>query len=110
MAKYSPGTPIDLLEMMARASLLQTELAAAQEGLKEAEVEASAGDGSVKVKLGGDLILREIQIDPELFSAGDEELVADMVVIAVNKAMRSAQEVASEVLSRVSGGGALPGL
>ena len=57
----------------------------AQEQLKDEVVEASAGGGMVKVKMGGDLTLREIAIDPEAIDPEEAELLAEMVQAAVNE-------------------------
>ena len=74
---------------------MQAEMTEAQEKLKDEVVEASAGGGMVKVKMSGDLRLLEIAIDPEAIDPEDAELLQDMVLAAVNEAIRSAQELAA---------------
>src|SRR3712207_1783404 len=77
---------------------------AAQEALKDEEVEASAGGGMVTVKVTGDLQVKSITIDPEAVDPEDVELLQDMVLAAVNEALRSAQELASTRLGGLAGG------
>jgi nucleoid-associated protein EbfC len=58
----------------------------------------------VKVKVGGDLTLREIAIDPEAIEPEEAELLADMVQAAVNEGLRAAQELASSKMGGITGG------
>jgi len=96
---------------MKQAQKMQSEMLEAQEQLKDEMVEASAGGGMVKVKMSGDLTLREISIDPEAVDPEEVELLADMVQAAVNEALRAAQELASSKMGGITGGlGDLPGL
>ena len=76
----------------------------AQETLKDEVVEASAGGGMVKVKMGGDLTLREIVIDPEAIDPEEAEMLAEMVQAAVNEGLRAAQELASSKMGGITGG------
>ncbi len=64
---------------------MQAEMQQAQEQLKDEVVEASAGGGMVKVKMGGDMTLREIAIDPDAIDPEEAELLAEMVQAAVNE-------------------------
>jgi DNA-binding YbaB/EbfC family protein len=76
---------------------------AAQEQLKDEVVEASAGGGMVKVKMGGDLTLREIVIDPEAIDPEEAEMLAEMVQAAINEGLRAAQELAGS-MGGITGG------
>lgn len=107
MAKGMPGG-FDVNALMKQAQKMQTEMLQAQESLKDEVVEASAGGGMVKVKVGGDLTLREIVIDPEAVDPEEAELLAEMVQAAVNEGLRAAQELASSKMGGITGG--LPGL
>ena len=103
----------DLNALMKQAQQMQAEMADAQEKLKDEVVDASAGGGMVKVKMSGDLRLLEIAIDPQAIDPEDAELLQDMVLAAVNEAIRSAQELASSKMGGVAGlggGGGLGGL
>jgi nucleoid-associated protein EbfC len=100
---------MDINQLMKQAQQMQAEMAKAQEQLKDEVVEASAGGGMVKVKMTGDLRLRELTIDPEAIDPEDAEVLADMVTAAVNEALRAAQERANERLGSVAGLGGLGG-
>jgi hypothetical protein len=76
----------------------------AQEKLKDEVVEASAGGGMVKVKMGGDLTLREIVIDPEAIDPEEAEMLQEMVQAAVNEGLRAAQELAGSKMGGIAGG------
>jgi DNA-binding YbaB/EbfC family protein len=95
--------------MLKQVQKMQADMAKAQEELKNEVVEASAGGGMVTVKVSGDLEVREIRIDPEAVDADDVELLQDMVLAAVNEAVRSAQELAATKMNAAAGGLAGPG-
>jgi DNA-binding YbaB/EbfC family protein len=105
-------------KMMKQVQEMQAQMMKAQEQLKHEVVEASAGGGTVTVKVSGDLELKEIKIDPSALGDGDEgvsaedfEMLEDMVLAAVNEAIRSAQELAGRKLGGLTGGlGDLGGL
>ena len=109
---------MDLNAMMKQVQQMQSQMMEAQEKLKDEVVEASAGGGMVKVKMTGDLKLKGIEIDPEAIDPEDSEMLADMVMAAVNEAIRSAQELATSKMGGITGGlgmggpggGGLPGL
>jgi nucleoid-associated protein EbfC len=94
----------DVNALMKQAQQMQTEMLKAQEALKDEVVEASAGGGMVKVKMGGDLTLREITIDPDAIDPEEAELLSEMVQAAVNEGLRAAQELASTKMGGITGG------
>jgi hypothetical protein len=105
----------DMNKMLREAQRMQEELARAQEEAAKEVVEASAGGGMVTVKANGAGEVVEITIDPRAIDPDDPELLADMILAAVNEALRSAQSL---MQSKVSGvipgdlgglGGLLPG-
>jgi hypothetical protein len=97
---------------MKQAQQMQSQMLEAQEKLKDETVEASAGGGMVKVKMGGDLTLREIVIDPEAIDPEDAEMLQEMVQAAVNEGLRAAQELAGSKMGGITGdlGGGLGGM
>jgi DNA-binding YbaB/EbfC family protein len=94
----------DVNALMKQAQQMQADMMAAQEKLKDEVVEASAGGGMVKVKMGGDLTLREIVIDPEAIDPEEAELLQEMVQAAVSEALRAAQELAGSKMGGIAGG------
>jgi DNA-binding YbaB/EbfC family protein len=101
---------MDMNKMMQQVQQLQAQMAQAQEELKNETVEASAGGGMVTVKATGDLQITEIKISPETIDPDDPELLADMVLAAVNEALRSAQSLAESKLGGMAGLGDMGGL
>jgi nucleoid-associated protein EbfC len=100
-------------QMLKQVQKMQADMMAAQEKLKDERVEASAGGGMVKVVVSGDLEVKEITISPEAIDPDDPELLADLVLAAVNEGLRSAQELAAQRMGGLAGGMGnlgLPGL
>ncbi len=93
----------DLNSMMKQVQEMQAEMTKAQETLKDEVVDASAGGGMVKAKMSGDLRLLELTIDPEAIDPDDPELLQDMVLAAVNEAIRAAQELAASKMGGIAG-------
>ena len=102
--------PPNLQNMLRQAQEMMAAQQQAQEALKSERVEASAGGGMVTVKATGALQITEIKISPEAIDPDDPELLADMVLAAVNEALRSAQSLAESKLGGMAGGMKIPGL
>ena len=97
-------------ELMRQAQQMQAQMAQAQEQLAHETVEASAGGGLVTVKATGTGEITEIKIDPKAIDPDDPEMLEDVVLAAVNEALRSAQNLAQSKLGGLAGGLGLPGL
>jgi DNA-binding YbaB/EbfC family protein len=103
----------NMQQMMQQVQKMQHDMEIAQEELKNETVEASAGGGMVTVKVSGDLEVKSIAIDPEAVDPQDVEMLCDMVLAAVNEALRAAQELAATKMGGATGGldlGSLGGL
>ncbi len=104
----------DMNKMLREAQRMQEELAKAQAEAAKEIVEASAGGGMITVKANGAGEIVEIAIDPRAIDPDDPELLADMVLAAVNEALRSAQGLMQSKVSGLIpgdlGGLGLPGL
>lgn len=97
-------------QMMAQARKMQEQLIAAQQKAAETEVSASAGGGAVKVTATGDMRLTSLAIAPDALDPEDVEMLQDMILAAVNDALESAERMASQQMSTVTGGLNIPGL
>jgi nucleoid-associated protein EbfC len=97
--------PPNLQAMLRQAQEMMAAQQQAQEALKSERVEASAGGGMVKVVMTGDLHLESIAIEPDAVDPEDVEMLQDLVVAAVNEAVRSAQELQESKLGGVGGEG-----
>jgi DNA-binding YbaB/EbfC family protein len=91
-------------QLLKQAQKMQQDMLQAQESLKDEVVEASAGGGMVTVQVTGDLAVKSIKIDQQAVDPDDVELLQDMVLAAVNEALRSAQELAESKLGGIAGG------
>jgi len=94
----------NMQQLLKQAQQMQQEMIAAQESLKDEVVDASAGGGMVTVQVTGDLHVKSIKIDPDAVDPEDVEMLADMVLAAVNEGLRAAQELASSKLGGIAGG------
>ena len=95
---------MDMNKMLQQVQQMQEQVAKAQEELAHQTVEASAGGGMVTVTATGDLQIKEIKIAKEAIDPDDPDMLADMVLAAVNEALRSAQSLAQSRLGGMMGG------
>ena len=89
---------------------LQQKMLEAQNELANENVEVSAGGGAVTIVISGQQKIQSIKISPDALSAGDAEMLQDMIVAAVNEAIERSQELASQKMGAITGGLGLPGL
>ena len=95
---------MDMNKLLQQAQQMQAQMAKIQEELKSETVEASAGGGAVTVKATGALEIVEIRFAPDAIDPAEPELLADMVLAAVNEAIRSAESLAQTKLGPAMGG------
>ena len=100
----------DMNKMLEQVQQMQSQMQQAQEELKNETVQASAGGGMVTVTATGNGEIREIKIDPKAIDPDDPEMLEDVVLAAVNEALRSAQNLAQSKMGGITGGLGLPGL
>ncbi len=93
-----------------QAQELQAKLAKAQQELANMTTEVSSGGGVIKIVIDGQQRIRSVNISPEVINAEDSELLEDLVMTAVNEAIRKSQELAASHLSSLTGGLKIPGL
>lgn len=101
----------NMQKLMKQAQKMQSDMARAQEELKEITVEGASGGGMVKVTVNGKGEPLSIKIDPQVVDPEDVEMLEDMVLAAFLDAMRLAGEVSNEKIQKITGGipGGLPG-
>jgi len=97
-------------QMMKQAQKMQAQILKIQEEMAQRTVEASAGGGMVTVAANGKQEVLSIRIEPEVVDPQDLEMLQDLVVAAVNEALKKAQEIVAEEMAKVTGGLNLPGL
>ena len=96
--------------LMKQAQMMQEKMARVQEEAAAKTVEASAGGGMVTVTANGRMEVVSIKIEKEVVDPADVEMLQDLVAAAVNEALKKAQEMVSEEMSKVTGGLGLPGM
>ncbi|MDT8379225.1 MAG: YbaB/EbfC family nucleoid-associated protein [Desulfotignum sp.] len=96
--------------MMKQAQKLQKKMLQAQEELAAKTVEASAGGGMVKVVANGSQKIESIVLEKEVVDPEDVEMLQDLVMAAVNDALKKSQEMMSAEMSKLTGGLNIPGL
>jgi len=97
--------PPNLQNMLRQAQEMMAAQQQAQEALKSERVEASAGGGMVKVVMTGDMQLQSLSIDPDAVDPEDVEMLQDMVVAAINEALRKAEELQQSQLGGAEAAG-----
>ena len=97
--------PKQLQDMMAKAQEMQRQM---QQKMQELVIDASAGGGSVSVRMNGAKQVLSVKIEPELIQSGDLEMLQDMVTAAFNEAGRRIDQALQSQLGGMLGGMGLP--
>ena len=104
----------NMADMFGKFADIQNKMQEAQDRLREVEVEAEAGGGMVRVKANGKREIISIEMDNDVVDPDDKEMLEDLVVAAVNKALEKAEEAGREKMQDVYKdmipGGGLPGM
>ena len=100
----------NMQQLARQAQKLQQQMQKMQEEIEAREFEASAGGGMVTAKVNGAKELLALDIKPEAVDPDDVEMLSDMILAAVNEAMRAADAEAANNMSRLTGGMNLGGL
>ena len=96
--------------MIKQAQKMQQEMLKMQEEMEQSSYETTAGGGAVSVKMSGKKELLEIKISPDVVDADDIEMLEDLILVAVNDALKKVDEVSQSQMSRLTGGMNIPGL
>jgi len=97
-------------KMMKQVQKMQQDIANLQEEMKTRTVECTAGGGMVKVTANGNNEILAIEINPQVIDPEDVEMLQDLVLAAVNEALKMAQEMVAQEMNRLTGGMKIPGL
>jgi len=96
--------------MLKQVQKMQAEMEKVQNELADKTIQEEAGGGMVKAMANGKKEIIKLEIDPEIISSGDQEMLEDLVVAAVNKALESAGKMAEEEMGKVTKGMIPPGM
>ncbi len=100
----------NMQQLARQAQKLQQQMAKKQEEIEAREFEATAGGGMATAKVNGKKELISLTIQPEAVDPDDVEMLQDLVVAAVNEALRAAGDAMEQELGRMTGGLSMPGL
>ena len=100
----------NMQQLARQAQKLQQQMAKIQEEIEAREFEATAGGGMATAKVNGKKELLSIEIKPEAVDPDDVEMLQDLVVAAVNEALRLAGDAMEQGMGKMTGGMGLPGL
>lgn len=104
------GMPGNMNQMMKQVQKMQKDMEKMQAELEERVFEASAGGGAIHVKVTGKKELVEIKLEPSIVDPDDVEMLQDLILVAVNEAIKTAEEEVSKEMGRITGGMNVPGL
>lgn len=102
-------------KMLKQVQKMQVDMAKAQEEVAQLTAEGTAGDGAVKVTVNGANELISLTLDPEVVDPEDVDILEDLIVVAVNSAIKEVSKLSEERMSQVTGGlggmmGGMPGM
>lgn len=95
---------MNMQSLMKQAQKMQKKMEEAQETLAEKTVETTSGGGAVKIVITGKKVIKSIKIDPEVIDPDDVEMLEDLILSSVNEAVRQADEMANNEMSKITGG------
>ena len=98
------GMPGNMSNLMKQAQRMQRQMEESQKELETKEFTAKAGGGAVEATVFGSKTLKEIKISPEAVDPDDVEMLQDMIVAAVNEAMKQAEEASGAMVNKMTGG------
>ncbi len=104
------GGPSNMQSMLKQAQKMQEDMAAMQEELEGREYEVAAGGGVINVKINGKKELLSVKIDPEAVDPDDVDTLEDLIVAAVNEAIKTVENASAQEMAKITGGMSLPGM
>lgn len=96
--------------LMRQANQMQNKMKKVQEELAKREFQGTSGGGAVTVTVLGNNTLTAVAIQQDVMDAGDREMLQDLIVTAVNDALKTAKTTADEEMSKITGGVSMPGM
>ena len=104
------GGPSNMQSMIKQAQKMQEDMAAKQAELEEREYDVSAGGGVINVKINGKKEILSVNIDPDVIDPDDKETLEDLIVAAVNEAIKKVEAVTAEEMQKITGNMSIPGM
>jgi len=104
------GGPSNMQSMLKQAQKMQEDMAAMQAELEGREYDIAAGGGVINVKINGKKEILSVKIDPDAVDPDDVETLEDLIVAAVNEAIKTVESASQEEMAKITGGMSLPGM
>ena len=101
---FPGGMPGNMNNMMKQVQKMQKQMEEQQKALEEAEYTATAGGGAVEVTITGTKTVTKVKLDPDAVDPDDVEMLEDLIMAAMNEAMKKADDASSAAMSRMTGG------
>ena len=98
------GGGMNMNNMMKQVQKMQKQMEEQQKALEEAEFSATAGGGAVEVTMTGKKVLTKVTLDPDAVDPDDVEMLEDLIMVAVNDAMKKVDEASSSSMAKMTGG------
>ena len=102
------GGPSNMQSMLKQAQKMQEEMAEKQAELEEREYDVAAGGGVINVKINGKKEILSVKIDPEVIDPDDAETLEDLIVAAMNEAIKKVEAVSAQEMGKITGSMNLP--
>ena len=106
--RQMPGGGMNMNALMKQAQQMQKKMEVAQQEAEMKEFEASAGGGAITIRVNGKKELLDVTIDPDLLDPEEVEMIQDLILVAVNDALKKAEEAVAAEMGKVTGG--MPGM
>ncbi|MBR6807333.1 MAG: YbaB/EbfC family nucleoid-associated protein [Clostridia bacterium] len=110
LPKGMGGGPTNMQGMLKQAQKMQEDMAALQEDLDSREYDIKAGGGVVTVKINGKLEIKNIELEPDIVDPDDIETLQDILVAAVNEAIKTVTSTNNEEMGKITGSLNMPGI
>ena len=96
--------------LMKQAQMMQKKIEETKAELAQKEIKVSSGGGMIEIVINGQQEIKEIKIEPDVIDANEKEMLEDLILAAVNEAIRQSKELVTQEMSKLTGGISMPGL
>lgn len=101
---------MDMRFLMKQAQQMQRKMEEIKKELAKKEIKVSSGGGMIEISINGQQEINEIKIEPDVIDINEKEMLEDLILAAVNEALRQSKELAAQEMGKLTGGASIPGL
>jgi len=101
---------MDMRFLMKQAQQMQRKMEEMKKELAQKEIKVSSGGGMIEITVNGQQEIIEIKIEPDVIDVTEKEMLEDLILAAVNEALRQSKELAAQEMGKLTGGANIPGL